>query len=1312
MDTSEQRKRFHAIVAEKLIKQLEQGTAPWQKPWEPGADLPLNPVSGKRYRGINALQLMSEGRSDPRWLTYKQAQAMDAQVRGGEKGTTIQYWKFTEERPLEVDGKPVLDGRGQPVRQAVELERPRVFFATVFNAQQIDGLPPLAAHTEHSWDPVERAERILQASGAAIQHGERDAAYYRPMTDTIHLPDKSQFPEAAAYYAVSLHELGHWTGHARRLGRDLAHPFGSEGYAREELRAEITSMILGNEVGIGHHPERHAAYVGRWIKALRDDPLEIFRAAADAEKMCEYVLGLEHKQVQELFPEQPPLSTEAVAHPQAFVDPKGRLLDWHSGCALPDDWQGVVKNQGTFWYIGNDGAERSFTALAAGTYSHALDEAARVQALAVDIGQVLDETSLIHGLHGESLEAAMRRYGMTSVGGVTGSIPAHFRETAEDRLSVLFDLEPGSAGVDTAHLKRARLAQAFTGAAQRLLGFKTEENNMAKNDLDVRSQQETENIGFELRGSGDAMESSARIDLGVSEDTAEIHGAARQHRAEAWALSHLVQGTLERALDKATLGQLNRVQLALAAMEPLAPTNTFWDRHQLPQDVAALHDKINDANRAVTVRQLDAHVSAARLALVTRQAFGRESTPEVTAFDREADAALGFTLPGGWTGAVRVEGTVTEVVEGQPAVVLAEVSGRMPEAWGVYAERRDGSYRCLVNCPSEQEAEHLAERLARIDAHSTLNSYAKAAKFARIHEVRVHRDPHSTDEDIATAKEIRKSAEIHMTFHDTDLQKRIEQAERVGGQETAGQNTASAGRTLIAVPLKEKNEAKALGAKWDRQQQSWYVPAAIDSAPFAKWLASPSPADGKEASRAAAGPRMKDGRVYLAVPYNERVEARAAGALWDKAAGSWYAGPQGDMAVLAKWRPENLAQQDPAISPREEFSDFLKSLGCVISGEHPVMDGKSHRISVEGEKYSANSGSGFYVAHLDGHPAGYAKNNKTGQEENWKAKGYVLDNEEKARLAAEAATKLQQREKELARRHEQAARRVSTQMAKLVPASQPTPYMMAKGLEPQPGAFTDKDGKTTYLPAIDADGEQWTMQYVREDGTKRFAKDSRKEGCFHIVGQGLDDLARAPVIVIAEGYATAATLRQTLGHATVSAFDSGNLAPVAQTLHRKYSDKPVVVACDDDRHLELTHGTNPGRTKGEEAARLVGGTALLPIFAPGENAYPAGLDPVTPKLFREHLRTGTALSAEQLAALERMKQFTDFNDLANRSVLGRDGIERQVKAVDDSAIGRDAPVELQEVLQEVRQLAQVTVQEQEQEQEQEPKRRRKAATIA
>ncbi|MCB1976022.1 MAG: hypothetical protein KDE66_03260, partial [Nitrosomonas sp.] len=160
---------------------------------------------------------------------------------------------------------------------------------------QIDNLPELVIEPP-TWNPIERAEQILQASNAAIEHGEFDRAFYRPVTDRIHLPHKHQFETPDRYYATALHELGHWTGHESRLNRDLAHPFGSEGYAREELRAEIASMLLGHELGIGHDPGQHAAYVASWIKTLEEDPTEIFRAAADAEKIQDYVLAFVRQQ--------------------------------------------------------------------------------------------------------------------------------------------------------------------------------------------------------------------------------------------------------------------------------------------------------------------------------------------------------------------------------------------------------------------------------------------------------------------------------------------------------------------------------------------------------------------------------------------------------------------------------------------------------------------------------------------------------------------------------------------------------------------------------------------------------------------------------------------------------------------------------------------------------------------------------------------------------------------------------------------------------------------------------------------------------
>lgn len=288
-------------VADRVIEQIEAGTAPWQKPWEAGARFaPYNPTTDKDYRGLNSMWLMMQGHDDPRWMTYRQAEAAGAQVRKGSSGTLIQYWMWEDQRKLTDEaGRPVLDGEGKQITQRVRLERPRVMSAVVFNAEQIDGLPELEVRAVLSeGERHERAEAMLDASPAAIRHVHGDRAYYHTGTDQITLPLREQFKSLDRYYATALHEIGHSTGHKDRLDRDLSHPFGSEGYAREELRAEIASLMLGERLGIGHDPEQHAAYAASWIKVLQDDPREIFRAAADAEKILNFMLSLEQQQEQ------------------------------------------------------------------------------------------------------------------------------------------------------------------------------------------------------------------------------------------------------------------------------------------------------------------------------------------------------------------------------------------------------------------------------------------------------------------------------------------------------------------------------------------------------------------------------------------------------------------------------------------------------------------------------------------------------------------------------------------------------------------------------------------------------------------------------------------------------------------------------------------------------------------------------------------------------------------------------------------------------------------------------------------------------
>lgn len=306
-------------LAERLVRQVERGTAPWVQAWEPGKRrLPANVHTGKAYRGGNSIALASaasqRGYGDHRWGTYRQIRQMGGQVRKGESGEQILFWQFEKRRRAKDGrGRGLLDGKGKPVYETVRLRSPWVRRYTVFNAEQASGLPK-ADPPPPAWEAVRRAERVLQGSGADIRHSGQNVAAYDMSLDRITLPHREQYREAAAYYQSALHELGHWTGHPDRLAREILLQGMLQGprssaYAREELRAEISSMITGDRLALGHDPERSANYVGAWVTRLREDPAEIYRASRDAQEISDYTLKLARVRVpgppREAGPERP-----------------------------------------------------------------------------------------------------------------------------------------------------------------------------------------------------------------------------------------------------------------------------------------------------------------------------------------------------------------------------------------------------------------------------------------------------------------------------------------------------------------------------------------------------------------------------------------------------------------------------------------------------------------------------------------------------------------------------------------------------------------------------------------------------------------------------------------------------------------------------------------------------------------------------------------------------------------------------------------------------------------------------------------------
>ena len=327
-------------VGRSIADQIRTGSAPWQMPRPPGERfMPYNPASGAGYHAINAMSLMSRaesrGFSDARWMTRREALDAGGWVRQGETGTPILYWTWQGLEPVrDAGGKPMTDQDGNQLRRMVRYERPHVWSAAVFNAEQIDGLAPapdrpaLPERERH-----ERAGTILANAGVPIRHGPGDRAFYRLAEDTITLPGRDRFPTGDRYFAAALHQLGHATGHPSRLGRDMAHPLGSDGHARQELRARIASLLLGDELGLGHHPGQHAADASSWIRVLQEDPREIFRAAADAEKIAALVRGFAPERARADRPDDRPRQQRGGAG-RRLRRPGRRpaLSRWASGC--------------------------------------------------------------------------------------------------------------------------------------------------------------------------------------------------------------------------------------------------------------------------------------------------------------------------------------------------------------------------------------------------------------------------------------------------------------------------------------------------------------------------------------------------------------------------------------------------------------------------------------------------------------------------------------------------------------------------------------------------------------------------------------------------------------------------------------------------------------------------------------------------------------------------------------------------------------------------------------------------------------------
>jgi antirestriction protein ArdC len=270
----------YQVITDSIVKQPENGVIPWRKPWR--TDVPISLASLKPYRGLNVLLLASQGYASRYWLTFAQCAKLGGHVKKGEHGTIVSFWKIGEYERKET---------GEKTNSFL------LRYYRVFNIEQTEGIAEKLGldKPETRIPSIETCERIVSDMRQRPRFEDSNAAWYRPLTDTVGMPHKQKFQSAESYYATLFHELAHSTGHPSRVGRDgieNVNSFASESYSKEELIAEMSSAFLCGVSGISPAViGQSAAYLQSWISKLKGDSRLLVSAASSAQKATDFILG-------------------------------------------------------------------------------------------------------------------------------------------------------------------------------------------------------------------------------------------------------------------------------------------------------------------------------------------------------------------------------------------------------------------------------------------------------------------------------------------------------------------------------------------------------------------------------------------------------------------------------------------------------------------------------------------------------------------------------------------------------------------------------------------------------------------------------------------------------------------------------------------------------------------------------------------------------------------------------------------------------------------------------------------------------------
>lgn len=422
-------------------------------------------------------------------------------------------------------------------------------------------------------------------------------------------------------------------------------------------------------------------------------------------------------------------------------------------------------------------------------------------------------------------------------------------------------------------------------------------------------------------------------------------------------------------------------------------------------------------------------------------------------------------------------------------------------------------------------------------------------------------------------------------------------------------------------------------------------------------------------------------RTYLTITPDSKKDAlRAAGRLddgnyaleYDRSEKLWFAKPDADLEKVKTWLPENtLSQQNQTttdnLTPAEEFAQVLKDAGFVFpAGDLPEMDGKKHRVCVDGQKNITQrknkngdypGGSGVYQGFMDGRPAGWYENHRASEGKvNWTSTGsYTYDPAEAIKQRALAAQKRWDRDIQSQLEFAQMGKNLSRQWSKMPPAPETHAYLARKAVPAADGVRLDKYDNLV-IPLRNIDGELRTLQYIKPDGTKNLKKGAEKTGNFFVVG---GELSPQRPVLYAEGYATAASLYLATGMPVVMTVDAGNLVTVSRNLKERYPDNHHIILGEDDFTNTNNRGEqdNKGAKKAQEAAAAINGIYIIPTFTESERAQAFAKTASFSDFNDIHVANGLDAVRDQLAPIfdelipDWRQSFTETHSMPDNNIL-------------------------------------------------------------